>query len=170
MLRYFYCSDSLRDLEQVEHELEQDGFSRSHIHVLSNSEAEMDRRHVHAVPSLFRSDSVHWAERGALIGLLVSTVLVAFLVFNGVHEVVGLPAILLLAALILGAFTWEAGLIGMQHKNYKFQQFEPLLEKGQHVMLVDVDESEVFSLSRHMEAHPEVPCIGRGSTLINPFV
>ncbi|GAA5317504.1 MAG: hypothetical protein AseanaTS_27090 [Candidatus Pelagadaptatus aseana] len=169
MLRYYYCSDSLRDIERVERELEHDGFPRRHIHVLSHNEPEMDRLHVHSVPSLLRSDSVHWAERGALVGLLVSAAVVAFLVLSGAHQAIGLPAVLLLAALVLGIFTWEAGLIGMQRKNYKLEQFEPILEKGQHVMLVDVDESEVYSLAKHMEAHPEVSCIGRGSSLINPF-
>lgn len=169
MLRYYYRSDSLQDIEQVEKELEQDGFSRSHIHVLSNNQSEMDRRHLPGVPSLFRSDGVHWAERGALMGILVSGILVAIMLSSGVDETLGLPLVLLIAALALGAFTWEGGLIGLQRINYKFEQFEPLLASGQHVLLVDASDSELASLRQHMSAHPELAYLGKGSPIINPF-
>lgn len=169
MLRYYFRSSDLDDLEAMESELERDGFPRRHIHVLSDDQVGLERHHLNPVPSIFRSDGVHWAERGALLGLLVSSILVLALMWSGAPEVVGWVTIMLLAALVLGAFTWEAGLIGMQRINYKFEGFKDSLRRGEHVMLVDVDESEVYQLHRHMEDHPGLALIGRGSSMVNPF-
>lgn len=169
MLRYYFRSNDLDDLQAMESELEHDGFSRRHIHVLSDDPVGLERHHLNPVPSVLRSDSMHWAERGALVGVLVSTILVSILVWAGVPETLGWPMVVVLALLVLGAFTWEAGLIGMQYINYKFEGFKDSLRRGEHVMLVDVDESEVQQLYKHMQQHPQLALIGRGSSMVNPF-
>ena len=57
MNRHFYISDDLDDLELVEEELESNGISTPHIHVLSLNDAEVARhKHLHEVEAVLRTD------------------------------------------------------------------------------------------------------------------
>src|SRR5438034_6411231 len=70
MLRHYFISDSLDDLEVFEEQLEAAGVSTPQIHVLSRNDAEVHQHpHLHEVESFMRNDIVHSTIRGALVGL-----------------------------------------------------------------------------------------------------
>ena len=57
MLRHYFISDSLDDLDVFEEQLEAAGVSSSQIHVLSRADAEVEHnQHLHEVQSFMKND------------------------------------------------------------------------------------------------------------------
>ena len=70
MLRRYFISKNLDDLEILEEQLEAAGVSTPQIHVLSEEDTEVEHHHhLHEVQSLMKRDIVHTTLRGAVIGL-----------------------------------------------------------------------------------------------------
>jgi len=78
MLRHYFISDSLDDLEVFEEQLEAAGVSTPQIHVLSRNDAEVEQHHhLHEVQSFMKNDIVHSTALGAVIGLCASALVLA---------------------------------------------------------------------------------------------
>ena len=58
MLRHYYVSDDLDELEIVERELEAEGFTEPQIHVLSLDDCHVEQHHLHEVESLLKQDAM----------------------------------------------------------------------------------------------------------------
>src|SRR3972149_3787470 len=70
MLRHYFISNSLADLEVFEQQLEAAGVSTPQIHVLNRNDAEVEsHHHLHEVQSFMKKDIVHATKRGAVVGL-----------------------------------------------------------------------------------------------------
>ena len=70
MLRHYFISNNLDDLEVFEEQLEGAGVSTPQIHVLSRNDAEVHRHHhLHEVASLMKKDIVRSTTQGAVVGL-----------------------------------------------------------------------------------------------------
>ncbi|MFB1014414.1 MAG: NAD/FAD-utilizing enzyme, partial [Alteromonadaceae bacterium] len=65
MIRHFYITDSIEQLEEVELELESNGFTEPQIHVLSDNDTEIEAHHLHPVESVLKQDVVHSTEVGS---------------------------------------------------------------------------------------------------------
>jgi len=60
MLRHYFISDNLDDLEVFEEQLETAGVSTPQIHVLTSHDAELaHHEHLHRVQSMMKKDVVH---------------------------------------------------------------------------------------------------------------
>ncbi|MFQ3338458.1 MAG: hypothetical protein ACI9VO_001241, partial [Colwellia sp.] len=78
MLRHYFFSNDLDELEKVEHELEQEGFTEPQIHVLSDNDAGVENHHLHEVAAVLKQDVVHSMELGAVVGIVGACVLLLF--------------------------------------------------------------------------------------------
>lgn len=163
MLRHYYISDDLDDLEKIERELEDRGVSTPQIHVLSENDAEVERHHLHAIESVLKKDVVHSTELGALVGVVGASLVLLIAYLMGWHEsAVGWVPWGFLAVIVLGFCTWEGGLIGIQIPNYQFKRFQKLLKAGNHVLFVDVDPEQEPILSEVVQNHPRLKLAGTG--------
>lgn len=163
MLRHYYISEDLDDLEVFEKELEAEGVTTPQIHCLSENDAEVEKHHLHAIESVLKKDVVHSTELGAVIGVISGglVLLVAYLL--GWHEsAVGWVPWVFLSLIVLGFCTWEGGLIGIQIPNYQFKRFQKLLEDGKHVFFVDVTHEQEALLAEIAERHPTLQLAGTG--------
>ena len=70
MLRHYFFSDDLDELEKVENELEQKGFTEPQIHVLSENDTDVENHHLHEVAAVLKQDVVHSTELGAVVGIV----------------------------------------------------------------------------------------------------
>ncbi len=77
---------------------------------------------------------------------------------------VGWVPFVFLAIVLLGFFTWEGGLIGIQLPNSRFRRFEKALRAGEHVFFVDVDTAEEDMLRQVMAAFSSLRPAGTGSS------
>jgi hypothetical protein len=166
MLRHYFISDSLDDLEVFEEQLEAAGVATPQIHVLSRSDAEVHQHpHLHEVESFMRNDIVRSTIRGAFVGLCGSALVLAIAYLAGwTQTAVGWIPFVFLAVMVLGFCTWEGGLFGIQTPNHNFRRFEKALNDGKHVFFVDLAPNQEVVLEKVLKSHPQVELAGTGSS------
>ncbi len=144
VIRHYFISRDLDELEQVEEQLEQGGIAKPQIHVLSLDDTAVENHHkLHDVTSFMKTDVLRSGEIGLGVGVAIAAavLLVAYLAGWTAAPVGWLPFILL-SAIILGFATWEGGFIGIQRRNTHFVRFEKALADGNHVFFVDVEPGQ----------------------------
>ena len=166
MLRHYFISDSLDDLEVFEEQLEAAGVSTPQIHVLSRNDAEVEQHHhLHEVQSFMKNDIVHSTALGAVIGLCASALVLAVAYFAGWTEsAAGWIPFIFLAVVVLGFCTWEGGLFGIQKPNHNFARFEQALRDGKHLFFVDLEPQQEAVLEKVLKSHPKVELAGTGAS------
>lgn len=163
MLRHYYISDDLGDLEVIEQQLKEQGLASPQLHVLSENDAELEKHHLNAIEAVLKQDVVHSTELGALLGIIAAAavVLVAYIMEWHMSAAGWLP-FGFLAIVLLGFFTWEGGLIGIQLPNHQFKHFQKLLDDGKHVFFVDIDTKQQDLLNAVVAQHPRLQHAGSG--------
>jgi len=158
LIRHYYISDDLDDLEVLEQELENRGILTPQIHILTHANAEVDHHHhLHDVNSFMKKDVVHSAEIGAAIGVVLAAILLAVVHFTGLGETpAGWVPWIFLSIVILGFCTWEGGLFGIQVPNVHFKRFGEALDQGKHVFFVDLEPSQEDLVAEIVNAHPKL--------------
>ena len=166
MLRHYFISDSLDDLEALEQQLEAAGVSTPQIHVLSMNDAEVEQhRHLHEVQSFMKQDIVHSTELGAVVGLCASVLVLALAYFSGWTETgAGWMPFIFLAVVLLGFSAWMGGFLGIAKPNHNFVRFEQALNEGKHVFFVDLEPRQEALLEKLLKSHPQVAPAGTGSS------
>ncbi len=162
VLRHYFISDDLDDLEKVEEELERQNVDTAQIHVLSLDDTGTENHHhLHDVTSFMKSDVVRSGELGAAIGAAgaIAVLLVAW--FAGWTEsAAGWIPFIFLAIIVLGFCTWEGGFIGIQRRNKHFVRFEKVLQEGKHVFFVDLVPEQEGILDGVVKGHPGLELAG----------
>jgi len=158
--RFYYISDNLDDLEQIEHQLEAGGIARPQIYLLSNDDVGLENRDVNRVASFLKTDVIHAGEIGALLGLAIAAVILLISYFSGIAAQVGWAPFIFLAIVGFGFATWEAGFIGMQTPNVHFARFEEALEQGRHVLFVETDREDQRKLKAVIKQYPSLERAG----------
>ena len=154
MLRHYFISNSLDDLEVFEEQLEAAGVSTPQIHVLSRKDAEF-----------MKNDIVHSTIKGAVVGICAFVLVLVIAHFAGwTKTAAGWMPFIFLAIVMLGFCTWEGGLRGIQVPNHNFARFEKALTEGKHVFFVDLEPNQEAILEKVLKSHPQVELAGTGSS------
>ncbi len=166
MLRHYFTSNSLDDLEVFEQQLEAAGVSTPQIHVLSRNDAEVENHHhLHEVQSFMKQDIVDSTKRGAVVGVCVFVLVLSVAHFAGWTETAaGWMPFIFLAVVLLGFCTWVGGLLGIEKPNHNFVRFEQALSDGKHVFFVDLEPHQEAVLETVLKSHPQVDLAGTGSS------
>jgi len=166
MLRHYFVSNSLDDLEVLEQQLEAAGISTPQIHVLSRNDAEVEHhQHLHEVQSFMKRDIVYSTECGAVVGVCASALVLGVAHFAGwTGSAAGWMPFIFLAVALLGFSAWMGGLVGIEKPNHNFVRFEQALNEGKHVFFVDLEPSQEAVLEKAMKSHPQVEQAGTGSS------
>jgi hypothetical protein len=162
VLRHYYISDELDDLENVETELESQGIETPQIHVLSLDDTAVENHvHLHDVTSFMKSDVIRSGEWGAAVGVVGSAAVLGGAYFFGLTDTMaGWIPWIFLSIIVLGFCTWEGGFIGIQRRNKHFKRFEEVLKKGKHVFFVDVSPEQEDVLAQIVKKHPGLEVAG----------
>ena len=164
MLRHYYVSDDLDELEIVEKELEAEGFTEPQIHVLSLDDCHVEQHHLHEVESLLKQDVIRGGEIGAGVGVIIAMfALVIPYMMGWTNGTAGWLPFIFLSILSFGFCIWEGGFIGFQKPNVHFVRFQALLIKGKHILFVDVDPVQEHNFGIIMRSHPDVKPAGCGA-------
>ena len=166
MIRHFYISNDLDDLESLEVELETAGISAPHCHVLSMDDTEVAAHpNLNEVEAVLRTDVVHSTKTGAVVGIIAATIMLYVVALTGwAKEVTWVPFVFL-CIVIVGFFTWEFGFIGIQRKNNRFSRFEKALKNGKHIFFVDIEKENVQLLADIFRRHPKIKRAGDGPSV-----
>jgi len=165
MLRHYFISDNLDDLEIFEQQLEASGITTPQIHVLSKNDEEVaHHENLNYVQSFMKNDVIHSAEVGAVIGFVLSLSILAVAYFSGWTEsATGWFPFIFLAIVLFGFSTWEGGLMGIQKPNFHFARFADALKMGRHVFFVDLETKQEDTLGKVLQSHPHVELAGTGA-------
>lgn len=162
MRRYYYISDDLDDLSEIERELEARGVSTPQIHVLSSDDAGLQQHHLNDVAPLMRRDVFRTTAKAAVFGFLSAVLVMSFAVFSGATDRVGWAPFILLAIVVMGFIAWEGGMWGIQEPNIHFKRFQEALDNGKHVLYVEVHKGkEEMLLKEIIDRHPGIEPAGR---------
>ncbi len=164
MKRYFYVSDDLNEIAAFENELEAKGVSRGQIHVLSNDEAGVAERNLNQVYSWFKTDVISTTYKGVLVGVVLAAIVLGIAASTGLPETITWAPFIMLAIVCVGFCTWEAGLIGSHLPSKRFKRFQEMLERGQHVLMVDADKADMEKLHEVVSQHRSVYAAGEEKT------
>ncbi|KGJ90749.1 hypothetical protein [Thalassotalea sp. ND16A] len=165
MVRHYYLSNDLDELEEVEQELLENGFTMPQLHVLSENDADVQAHHLHQVESVLKKDVVHSTEVGALVGLAGAIlVLLAAYLLGWTESAAGWMPFVFLSIIVLGFCTWEGGFIGIQRPNVEFERFQKTLSEGKHIFFVDAEPNQENILAKLMKYHPSLTVEGFGES------
>lgn len=162
MIRHYFVSDNLEDLELIERELENNGIVGPQIHVLSRDDSGVSAHHLHPVSDFMKTDVMHSGLVGMAIGLLGAGLVLATAYFNGWPQLIGWVPFVFLSVVIFGFCTWEGGFFGFQRLNARFRRFEGVLASNRHVMFLDVNPDQESRIRRILQQHPRVEAAGDG--------
>lgn len=150
---YFLLPDS-EVAEKVEDELLLARITEAHIHFMAKDEEQLITRKLHVASILQKSDLIHgWQVgliTGGVTGAALGTILYTipeFGTFFGQAIVTGCA--------LLGAFlgTWFSGLIAISAPNTQLKKFEPALERGEVLLMVDVPKGKVDEITNLILSH-----------------
>jgi hypothetical protein len=164
LLRHYFISNDLDDLELFEEQLEKENIATAQIHVLSNDiEGVRQHSHLHEVQSFMKIDIIHSGLIGAAIGTCIFSTILMLTHYLDWHESgAGWMPFIFLALILFWFCIWEGGLIGIHRPNHLFVQFKQALKDGLHVFYVDLYPAQEAILERIVKLHPQVSLAGTG--------
>lgn len=153
--RMYYVMPDLASARKTMDDLLLARIEERHIHFLAKPGTSMDG--LHEANVLQKTDLVHGAQLGMVIGALLGGVggwaLVSFVLTEAHWQIVTVIGTIIVGAL-LG--TWVSSMVGSAIPNSRLQPFEPLIEQGGILLMIDVPEHSVERVKTLLGArHPE---------------
>jgi hypothetical protein len=165
MKRYYYVSDNLDDLNQIEKELEAGGLIKPQLHVLTNNDSGvLNRNHLHNIRSVFKTNVAHGMIMGAWVGLCLAIITLLVTHYSDWPATYSWFPFAFLAVIALGFSTWAGGLYGIQSPHKDLKRFETYLNEGKHIFIVDIDPEQQASLDQVVQAHPRLELAAKGKS------
>jgi hypothetical protein len=126
-----------------------------HIHVLARRGTPMDG--LHEASMMQKSDLVHGAQMGLMIGAVLGCALGVLVAYTMVGAD-GMRIVTVLGAAILGALfgAWVSSMVGIAVPNSRLRQFAEAIDEGRILLMADVPESRVEEIRERLRSiHPE---------------
>ena len=136
-----------------------------HMHFLARRGTDLGE--LHEASYLMKTDTVHGAFTGMVLGGILG-VLVGLVLVHFPPAGLSMQLAAVLVAAIVGALlgTWIAGMVGLQVPNSRLKSFEPEIQDGKVLLLLDVPArryEEVRSIIAR--THPEAADHGNEPTV-----
>lgn len=154
--RIYWLLPDLASAVRTENDLLLARIEWQHIHFVGREDADMTG--LHAANVLQSSDVVRSAQVGLVVGGAAGAVLgvlvALFFPIFGTGPEWGMVAVLSILGGIFGA--WASSMIGVSTPSYRLKRFEPAIEQGQILLMVDVPHSRVEEIETRLQTlHPE---------------
>lgn len=171
MKTMYYLASTLSSTDNIAHELERAGVKNWFIHIISNDESGIRKRHLHSSNYLETLDLTRDGLIGALIGLAIGIIVVGLLAFlNPLGIELSTAIYLFIIALITLFGLWEGGLAGIASKNKKLAEFEKDLAAGKYLILIYTTKKNQARVHYIMEhKYPDAKLAAEDSHFLNPF-
>lgn len=151
---YLICPD-LQAAQQTMNDLLLARINERHIHVLARRGTPMEGLHEANVPQ--KSDLVHGAEWGLIVGGAAGLIMGAILVLvpiGGVQLQLVMVLIMALGGALFGL--WVSSMVAASVPNTKLRGFAKDIEEGKYLMMVDVPFRRVEEIQSLLQTrHPE---------------
>ena len=153
--RMYYVMPDLKSARRMMDDLLLARIEERHIHCLGKRGTPMEGLHEASV--LQKTDIVHGAQVGLLLGALLGCIVGGAVVWY--FPIVGIwQTVTVLAATILGALfgVWVSSMVGSSIPNSRLAHFDKLIEEGKILVMVDVPEHRTEEIKTLLgQRHPE---------------
>ena len=160
MRRLYFLLPDISMAKAVVNELLLERIKEHHIHVLANEDTDIGN--LPEAGLLQKSDFIPAIERGLIIGSLTGVIAgIAVITFPPAGLAPGGGSVLIISLLgaVIGA--WFSGMVGVDVRNTHLKRFEPSLDKGNILLMVDVPKprTKMIKALVHRQ-HPSVKISG----------
>jgi len=159
--RLYFVLPDLQSAETIEKELLLAKVDDPHIHFLARDGVNMGRLHVANL--LQRSDLLHGIGIGMIAGGITGAIAgMALSFYPELGQSIGMGGILVLAVVCAMIGSWISGMIAVSIPNSRLRQFQPAIDRGEILLMVDVPVRRVRAVRELiMSHHPEVLAKGQ---------
>lgn len=150
--RLYFVVPDVDSAQQIRDELLLARIEDSHFHVLAKDGVNL--KDLHEASILQKTDFVHGAETGIAVGGGVG-ILTGLLVVMFPPDGINMQMVTVLFTALLGAAfgAWVASMKASSVPNSRLTQFEPAIEAGQILIMVDVPSSRVGEIRAKINSH-----------------
>lgn len=159
MKNLMFLTDDIEELDAMEKKLETKGIPRSHIHVFSKHEAQLESRDIPSLNDFSKRDVIRSGLYGALFGGVLS---LSFLLASwslGWTQGVGAISVGFASVAIFGFCTWEGGLWGIQSVNRRFEKFKKELAGGSYLLIIDASDTDMATIKETVNSYNHVKSV-----------
>ena len=154
--RIYWVLPDLTSARQTMNDLLLARVEERHIHFVARES--VDLGDLHPANVLQTSDVIRAAEAGLVIGIgvgaTVGALLAVFFPIVGDEPQWGLIGVLAILGAVFGA--WTSSMIGISAPSQRLKRFQPAIEQGAILLMVDVPRSRVLEIEKRLQAlHPE---------------
>lgn len=167
MQRLYYLADNIQAAEHLTEDLQNQGVTRNHVHLVAANDTELERHHMPTATPLDTTDLLPSGEGGLLLGASIGLLACVGLYVTGWVD--NLLAYLGLFIFCTGFGAWLGGFVGINRRHYKLAQFDGAIRKGQVLVMIDAEPDATGLIERFMSHQPQAQLAGRGSTWNNPL-
>lgn len=159
--RLYFVLPDVRSAETVEKELLLAKIDDPHIHFLAKDGINLGTLHVANL--LQRSDLVHGVGVGLIAGGITGAIAgVALSFYPELGAYMGMGGILVLAVVCAMIGSWVSGMIAVSVPNSRLARFQPAIDRGEILLMVDVPARRVKEIRELiMQHHPEARSRGQ---------
>lgn len=167
MRRLYFLVPNISSAKMIVDELLLARVDEGHLHIIANDERNLTKEHLPEATFLEKSDFVPATERGVAFGAatgLLAGCIGYLLEPAGFSLGPGGFLAVTIAGALFGA--WVSGMIGISMHNSHLRAFEPAIESGQLLLMIDVPTSRIDEISQLVkEHHPEIRTEGTEPTM-----
>ena len=164
-LRMYVTLPDLASAKQLANDLLLARIEDRHMHFLARRGTDLGE--LHEASYLQKTDTVHGAFTGFVIGGVVGVLSGALLVnFPPGGLSLDLVAVLIAAVVGAGLGTWIASMVGLQVPNSKLAAFDPEIQDGKILLMLDVPSTRYEEVRQVIaRTHPEAADRGNEPTV-----
>lgn len=152
MRRLYFLSPDVETTKRIVDELLLARIEERHMHVIAKEGCPM--KDLPEATLMQKSDFIPALERGMALGGATGVLAgLTALVFPPAGVVLGGGAILSIALAGAGVGAWLSSMIGIDLPNSRLKAFEAAIEKGELLMLVDIDKARVDEIDSLVKQH-----------------
>lgn len=165
-LRMYVTLPDLASARQLANDLLLARIEDRHMHFLARRGTDLGE--LHEANYLQKTDAVHGAFTGLVIGGVVGVIVGVLLVYFPPGGVSIQLAAVLIAALVGSALgVWIAGMMGLQVPNTQLKGFEQEMQEGKILLMLDVPASRYEEI-RNVIARSQPQAVNRGNEPMVP--
>lgn len=159
--RLYFVLPNVNLAETIERELLLAKIDDPHIHFLAKDGMNMGRLHIANL--LQRSDLLHGIGIGLVAGGITGALAgIALSFYPELGSKIGMGGILVMAVLCAMIGSWVSGMIAISIPNSRLKRFQPAIDRGEILLMVDVPVRRVREIRELiMGHHPEAQAKGQ---------
>lgn len=163
--RLYFVLPDVTSAETIEKELLLAKIDDPHIHFLAKDGVNLGSLHVANL--LQRSDLLHGIGLGLVAGGITGAFAgVALSFFPQISDAIGMGGILVLAVVCAAIGSWISGMIAVSIPNSRLKRFQPAIDRGEILLMVDVPVRRVREIRELITSHhPEAQAKGQDAQI-----